>query len=80
MSLDDMPQYIKDFTDNLIKSEYYKPDSVKLLHFICIVVLSVILHDVITAAEANLIWAIAPISVFPIISSNSIVPIVVFPS
>ena len=32
-SFDDMPQYIKDFTDNLIKSEYYKPDSVKLLHF-----------------------------------------------
>ena len=32
-SLDDMPQHIKDFTDNLIKSDYYKPDCVKLLYF-----------------------------------------------
>lgn len=31
--LEDMPKNIKEFTDYLIKSDYYKTDSIKLLHF-----------------------------------------------
>lgn len=61
-----------------ISPEYAEPD--RLLHFICIVVLSIILHEVITAAEASFNWAIAPTSVLPITSSKSAVPIVMLPS
>ena len=42
--------------------------------------LSIILHEVITAAEASFNWAIAPTSVLPITSSKSVVPIVMLPS